>query len=121
MEVFPTLLRIVGKGDFAIDILGPIEQFLVQLDLERDCVWISGKGREGCYRLQLTAAEEGLFMTVRRAPQSGIVIGEHRLRLKERHLLAPGGKVSLRLVCERLSLGNWKAQDVELVRKKGAI
>ena len=121
VEVFPALLRIVGKGDFALQVDGPIEQFLVQLDLEKDCVWVTGKGKDGCYRLQLTATEEGLFVTVRRAPKSGIVIGEHHLALKERRLLASGGKVSLRLVCERLSLGNWKAQDVELVRRRNDV
>jgi hypothetical protein len=121
VEAFPALLRVVGKRDFVIEMAGPIEQFLVQLDLERDCVWISGKAREGCYRLQLTAAEEGLFVTARRVPKSGIVVGEHQLALNKRLLLAPGGKVSLRLACERLSLGNWKAQDVELVRRRSDV
>jgi hypothetical protein len=121
VEIFPALLRIVDKTDFAIEIAGPIEQFFVQLDLEKDCVWISGKGAQGCYRLQLTAAEEGLFVAVQRAPKQGIAIGEHHLAPKEKLLLAKGGKVSPRLVCERLSLGNWKAQDVDLVRRRGDV
>jgi hypothetical protein len=118
---FPALLRIRGASDISVGITGPVTQFLVQMDLERDCVWISGQAVEGCYRLQIQATFEGLFLTVRRAPKEGLLIGGQRLVATEKILLASGGKVSLRRVCERLSLGNWKAQDWDLVRRRNDV
>jgi len=118
---FPALLRVRGASDIPIGITGPVKQFLVQMDLERDSVWISGQAIEGCFRLQIQATFEGLFLTVRRAPKEGLLIGGQRLAATEKILLASGGKVSLRKVCERLSLGNWKAQDWDLVRRRNDV
>ena len=118
---FPALLRVRGASDISIGITGPVKQFLVQMDLERDCVWISGQASEGCYRLQIQATFEGLFLTVRRAPKEGLLIGGQRLVATEKILLASGGKVSFPKVCERLSLGNWKAQDWDLVRRRNDV
>ncbi len=114
--VYPTLFTI--EKDFPIRVTGPIREFTVQMDLERDCLWIWGIAKEGHFRLQLAMDEMGLTLFVDRCPKSGIEIGDHHLLRKEKILLQSGGKVHFLRKMERLSLGNWKAQDWDLVRRR---
>ena len=118
VTVFPALLRISESIAIPIHITGPVSQFLVQMDLERDCVWISGVAREGYYRLKLSAFEEGLALIVDRSPKEGILINSQRLKAKDKILIASGGKTVPQRPVERISLGNWKAQDWDLVRRR---
>ncbi len=118
VQVFPALIK-VHDFAFPIKVTGPVKEFTVQMDLERECVFIWGVAKEGQFRLKLFADELGLSLIVEKAPKAGIQIGSHVLQRKEKLGLAKGGRFAESRMVERLSLGNWKAQDWDLVRRRG--
>lgn len=119
ITAYPALLK-VGALEFPIALTGPVKEFTVQMDLERNCVWIWGTAKEGQFRFKLSATEAGLFLLVDKAFKNGITVGKELLHRKGTLLLAAGGHtcaISPSQV-ERLSLGNWKAQDWDLVGRR---
>lgn len=118
VAAFPAMLRVAGLLEISIGVQGPVSDFLVQMDLERDCVWISGKAVDGYYRLELTAALDGLWLKVHRAPKATLQIGDRAAALKEKILLLSGGQVVQKEAYERVFFGSWKAQDWDLVRRR---
>jgi hypothetical protein len=98
-----------------------VQEFTLQMDLERDCLWVWGIAREGHFRCKLSADERGLSLFVDRCPKGGLVIGSHQLQRKDKTLLMSGGHFFLPEKIERLSLGNWKAQDWDLVRRRNLV
>lgn len=117
VQAYPAMLK-VGSKEFPVALTGPVKEFTVQMDVERECVWIWGKAKEGHFRLKLLASGLGLSLFVDRAPTIGISVGGQLLQKKETVLLATGGRIAEKLPIERLSLGNWKAQDWDLVRRR---
>ena len=120
ISVYPTLLRVQGV-DFPIHLTGPVREFTVQMDLERDCVWIWGIAKEGHFRFKLVADEIELSLLIDRAPKEGVEIGTHKLKAKQKILLMSGGHFLSPSKVEKLSLGNWKAQDWDLVRRRNLV
>lgn len=118
LQVFPALLCVEGGGEWPLAVSGPVKNFTVELDLEQQRVWIWGIAKEGYYRFSLSADETGLALTVDRAPAEGIQIGSKRLLRKEKILLTGGGPFLSHPRCERISLGSFKAQDWDLVRRR---
>ncbi|MDE3045734.1 MAG: hypothetical protein KGJ02_03725 [Verrucomicrobiota bacterium] len=118
VQAFPALFRIEGAGEWSLGVTGPVKEFTVELDLEHNCVWMWGHGNEGYYRLKLEASETGIALTVDRAPAAGIAVGSKMLGRKEKLLLTGTGHVCTKPGHERLSLGNWKAQDWDLVQRR---
>jgi hypothetical protein len=116
VQVFPTLLKVQGKEEFPIGLTGPVEGFTVQLDLEKNCVFIWGTAREGYFRFRLEALEEGLTLTLLRGPS--FQFGSKDLKPKDKILLATGGSRTQTTTIEKLSLGCSKAQDWELIRRR---
>jgi hypothetical protein len=113
VEVFPAMLK-VGESSFPLGLTGPIKEFTVQLDLEKDCVWVWGIAHEGHYRFSLQAEAGALLLRLDRAPKEGLQIGPFRLMAKESLPLLKGlcfAKPTSSL--ERLTLGSWKMQEVE--------
>ena len=55
IQAFPTLLKI---ADHVIDLpfTGPVEGFTLELDLERHCVFVFGKAKEGYYKIRIEAS-----------------------------------------------------------------
>lgn len=117
VQVYPAMLKVQAL-EFPIAVTGPVKEFTVQMDVERDCVWIWGQAKEGHFRLKAFATVKGLSLFVDRAPTAGICIGGKSLQKKETILLAEGGRFAPKTSFERLSLGNWKAQDWDLVRRR---
>jgi hypothetical protein len=101
-------------SDLPIHLTGPVKEFTVQLDLERSCVWVWGIAKEGHFRFRMEGSEEGLALTVDRAPKEGFNLGGS----KEKKLIASGGRFFGSTHRERLSLGSFKAQDWELVQRR---
>jgi len=103
----PTRLRIEDLAgnlhhEMPLEIaIGPKRGFTVQQDLEKQLVFVFGQAEKGFYRLQIRALPEGIEL--KRGDQVWIV-----------PLAGPRG-VKAR---ERLSLGNNKAQDWDLVRRR---
>jgi hypothetical protein len=118
VEIFPALLRTL-RQDISIAVTGPLQKFVVQVDLERDCIWVTGHALEGFYCFSLKASDEGLFLILHRAPKEGLVIQGKRLLRKERLLLARGGKSCPSKTYERVSFGSNKKQDWDLVSRRG--
>ncbi len=114
IEAYPTLLKI-GSIQIRLDVTGPVADFTLEQDLEKNCVWVYGKAKEGFYRLRLEANDAGFDLYLERG---NIAINGRLLKAKD-HLHFPA-EISfvLKTDCEVLSLGNHKAQDWDLVQKR---
>ena len=104
IEAFPTLLKI-GKIEVRLPFTGPVKDFTLEQDLEKNCVRVYGKAKEGFFRLRIEAADSGFN-----------IIGE-KGSFKTLHIPFETQFVD-RPAFERLSLGNHKAQDWDLVQKR---
>jgi hypothetical protein len=120
IEAFPTRLKIGGQIDLKFQLTGPAAGFTLQQDLEKNCVWVFGKAREGFYRLKIKASDEGVVLTAEKTPASGLSYEGSKkglLRLKDALLFSLEVKFHLSSSIERLSLGSHKAQDFD--KKQG--
>lgn len=135
VQIFPCLIRIYDLkkslplllAELSLDLKGPIQQFTICNDLEKGRITVSGKTSEGWMRYHLISAlqYEGIRLLVERAPLSGFPIrenGEHHL-LNDKEwldLLEQGASFEPYQLpaCSRLSLGNHKAQDWELIKRR---
>ncbi|MBX7067585.1 MAG: hypothetical protein K1X28_10185 [Parachlamydiales bacterium] len=105
IEAFPTLLRINGK-EWKIAITGPVHGFTLQQDLERDCVYVFGKAKEGYFRLRIESHDDRFQIVSEKGPlKNGEIRAENAISTMNRF--------------ERLSLGSHKAQDWDLVQRRG--
>jgi hypothetical protein len=104
LEAFPTLLRISGH-EWKMPLTGPVAGFTMQQDLEKNCVYVFGKAKEGYFRLRIQASDSGFQITSEKGP------------LKSAHIDAEVPFVS-KLLFERLSLGNHKSQDWDQVQRR---
>jgi hypothetical protein len=135
VQIFPCLIRLYHLkralpllvDELSLELKGPIEQFTICNDLEKGRVTVSGKAAEGWMRYHLISSQkgEGIRLVVDRAPASGFPIlreqGRDVLRDKEwLHLLGDASSFEPYQVpsCDRLSLGNHKAQDWELIKRR---
>lgn len=118
VQAFPALLRIEGYADLPIQVTGPVKEFTVQLDLEKKCVLLWAIAKEGYFKFKLEAIEEGLTLTMDRAPKEGLQIGDKRFVSKEKALIVVGGTYLAVPRTEKLSLGNLKAQEWDLVWRR---
>lgn len=104
LEAFPTLLRISGR-EWRMPLTGPVAGFTMQQDLEKNCIYVFGKAKEGYFRLRVQASDSGFQITSEKGP------------LKSAHIDAEVPFVSKPLF-ERLSLGNHKSQDWDQVQRR---
>lgn len=113
LEAYPALLKAAGR-ELKLDLSGPVKNFTVEQDLEKNCVWIFGQAAEGFYRLRVWAQEDGIRIRAEKAPLDGIAYGGSEkgiLRKKETLFLPSETEIRLANALERLSLGSHKAQD----------
>jgi hypothetical protein len=118
VQLFPALLRVEGDRDYPIQITGPVKEFTVQLDLEKQCVWVWGIAKEGYFKFRLEAMEEGLTLYLDRAPTAGLQIGDKRFQAKQKALLTAAPSYLKVDRVERISLGNMKAQEWDQVWRR---
>lgn len=118
-QVFPTLLRLQNcevatpqdSHDITLNLQGPVQEFMVEQDLERGCVFVSGVSKEGRYRIQIQAIEKTIQFRILRAPVGHPIFPHQNLHfpiLGTSHIPVP-------LQRERLSLGSHRSQDWERV------
>lgn len=105
LQAFPTLLSIGGQ-DWKMPLTGPVHGFTLQQDLEKDCVYVFGKAREGYFRVRVEAHDAGVKIVAEKGPLKSDFLGMEIA-------IAPKKEM------ERLSLGNHKIQDWDLVQKRG--
>lgn len=135
VQIFPCLIRLyhLKKSlpllltEINLDLKGPIQQFTICNDLEKGRLTVSGKTADGWMRYHLISSRqnEGIRLFVERAPVNGFSIhqGNKSIILRDKEwldLLEQDNffepfQIS---VCDRLSLGNNKAQDWELIKRR---
>lgn len=104
IEAFPTLLR-MGDREIRWPLTGPVVDFTLQQDLERHCIFVFGRAKEGYFRLRIEGSDQGVHVEVEKGALEGICV---RCEIP----FVPKAPF------ERLSLGSHKAQDWELVQKR---
>lgn len=132
IQIYPCLLRIF-KWDQPVPVMikeikllikGPVENFTVQCDLEKGCLRIWGKGTDGFFRYEIKRAEaedEIVLYFEKGAPiidEGYLLEGQHSINLLDFNQKALDYLVKDLSSFERLSLGNHKAQDWDLVRRR---
>jgi hypothetical protein len=103
LQAFPSLLRF-ADFEYALDVKGPVKNFTVLQDLEKNCLFISGKGENGFYRYRLQAFDGGFEL--------------YSEKTKHKKVYPYPLLFSLPNSWERLSLGSHKAQDWDLVVRR---
>ena len=121
LRVFPTRIEWESEGkkqSITIGLTGPVDDFTVQLDLEKESILIFGRAKEGYFRLVLRAEEKGIRLLVEKAFAEGILIDEKRLFPKQDLFYSVPFSFSSSQEWERLSLGGHKKQDVDELIKQ---
>ena len=138
VEIFPCLFRLYDLNEayprrlieVGIELKGPFQQFTVCNDLEKGRVTISGKAREGWFRYHLISGRQQsqVRLLVDRAPNGGVtfVHGDARDVLKANEgidLIDNESRFEAYQpsACDRLSFGNHKAQDWELIKRRQSL
>lgn len=108
MQAFPALFRfrnlITGESqELSLNTKGPILDFTVELDLEKGGVHIFGHAAQGYQRFSI-AMEEGGIRIVSEKGKNKVVL--------------PAQAIPMHPSTERLALGNHKALDWELVKRR---
>lgn len=104
LTAFPTRL-LIDQHEVFLPITGPVKNFTVCQDLERDCIFVHGSPIEGYFKLRVLADEDGFEVKAEKGPIESI-------RIRERVVLSQGSKQ------ERLSLGSHKTQDWDLIKRR---
>ncbi len=118
VQVFAALLRVNGLSDMPLAITGPIKEFTVQIDLEKQVLWVWGIAQEGHYRFGLQNEEGSIVLFMDRCPANGIEIGRYKAMRKDKIVLCAAKKSVAPLRMEKLFLGNHKAQDWDYVWRR---
>lgn len=118
VEAYPTLIRLAGQLELRLHLTGPVRDFTLEQHLEKNCVYLFGKAREGFYRLRLHGSEMGIELLADKLPTQGLVVNGSILRQKDRLFFPMELGFFLPQVWERLSLGVSKGQDWDLVLRR---
>lgn len=117
IEAFPALIRLEKKYELSLHITGPVKDFTLEQDLEKNSVSVFGKAKEGFYRLLFEGKTGGIDVTILNAP-IGFLVNGKPLRAHERLFFADDIEFFLPKIWERLSLGVSKVQDWDLVLRR---
>ncbi|MDP1880581.1 MAG: hypothetical protein Q8K60_06550 [Parachlamydiaceae bacterium] len=136
LEIFPCLIRVYSLSqtfpeltqEIHLDLKGPIHEFTIWCDLENGKVTVRGKSQQGWFRYHLVSSKVGnhIFLVLDRAPIEGV-----RVKIRSVWQLLHRG-VFVNLISEnnvfdgyqppqcleKLFLGNNKAQDIDLIRRR---
>jgi hypothetical protein len=106
-EIFPTLIHVSDKEEYSLPLVGPIKDFTIHLDLEKACITVTGFDSSGYFCYDILPTEKNWKLVVKKSENKKFTsINESEQR-----------KVLTKSL-ERLSLGNHKAQDWELVQRR---
>jgi hypothetical protein len=129
------------KLEIKLDLQAPVKDFTVLQDLEKGFIHVWGNTEKGFVRYRITSLKGGLAIKIEKAPEAGIAMlcsekellkinEEGKLKpldtpAKEKDLLLLTKKKKFsnqelfnKTVEERLSLGNHKAQDWDMVTRR---
>lgn len=125
LQVYPARLVIDTVGVFDWEIVGPVEEFTVLLDLERGCVVVWGRARNGFFRYRVHSCGAGVACYAERLPEPGI----HYKGIAEGLWLRGGyiythpqaRELYLPPSSERLSFGCTKKPEWELIEQRNSL
>lgn len=119
LQIFPALIRVhdLSKAEpqliqeIPVAIKGPVKQFTVMNDLERGWISVWGHTPLGFFRYRIHSTSTGCDLSIieEKSPQGQLLFDFKPDRLEE---------VYQPVLTNRLSLGNQKAQEWELVEKR---
>lgn len=141
IQLFPGLFKVDDLSQVipkplaavAFDIKGPLKEFSVEQDLEKGSLRVWGKSSMGFFRYRLVALADvkGIAIEFEKAPEQGVQCsceGLWQLRavakagdtlfLAQEPIYNDTYKPYLIPKIDRLSLGNHKSQDWELIRRR---
>ncbi len=137
LQIFPTCFKVFDcaytptrlQWEIHLEVTGPVIGFTVQNDLEKGEVRVWGETKLGFLRYRLNACQKGqnIRLLVDKAPQGILKIvhqnEEHAIKPQENYFLnasiGENDQVIFKLPeMERLSLGNHKSQDWELIQRR---
>jgi hypothetical protein len=101
--IYPTKVQLPDR-ELLLPLTGPVKEFTVMLDLERERIAVWGKAREGYFRYFIT--EEGIALDRDQTSLLGEIIQQKSV-------------ISELSTAERLSLGSHKKQDWEQIVRRG--
>ena len=129
--IYPTRILLQHMDDKAekltldLDILGPVKEFTIELDLERGLIRVFGHAMNGYLRYELQRVDEGILLTFQKTPSSHVSCTLHekgavyQLTARENLLLSvPNETAPVAIPTKRLSLGLHKKQDWEMVLRR---
>lgn len=125
VRVYPTRLHFTSPHTDLIvdlDLLGPVDGFTAELNLEENCLKVWGKTTLGFIRFHILCKEDGIWLFLQKAPQEEMhfICGGIKTQLKKgesAHLIQENwGKTIPN--SERLSLGVTKAQQWEKMKQR---
>ncbi|MBS4168264.1 hypothetical protein [Parachlamydia sp. AcF125] len=126
-QIFPTLIHISSLansspeyiGRVKLDLTGPVEEFTIQQDLEKGEIKVWGHASEGYFDYRIFAENDGSIKIVQErgfelnfSPSFDCQSQPKAIVFKSSVWLAPHPPT------ERLSLGNHKAQDWDLIKRR---
>lgn len=122
-QIFPALIAVhqlsASEPKFIEEIpvpaKGPVKDFTLQLDLEKGCIHVWGESKEGYFRYRILAtAQPNQFMIK-------IEKGLADWSPKPTNLYPSWGihQSHVPALTDRLSLGNHKSQDWEMIKRRG--
>lgn len=143
LQIFPAMIKVddlkgpspVSVAALSFDIQGPLDDFTVVQDLEKGHIRVWGRAENGYfrYRIRALSGNQGISISIEKTPQQGIMCGCQGLwqleggtpaRQDDLLAIAPqmvGSHIDAlhqMPMIDRLSLGNHKAQDWELVCRR---
>ncbi|WP_194847729.1 hypothetical protein [Candidatus Neptunochlamydia vexilliferae] len=103
-------------------IKGPLTQFTVMQDLERQWIRIFGRGPEGYFSYRLVATAHEITLFLERGPKEGIAFtyeGETKLLRRKEELIIPVVRSAFgQSLSEKMHFGCSKKQDWTLVKRR---
>lgn len=120
VQIFPALIIVSDLSKSSsqelfrseINIHGPVNDFTVCQDLEANCIRIWGHSANGFFRYNIfNFQDQKVSIEIEKEPKNG-------LKFSNAQKINFGKKISVAKISERLSLGNNKSQDWDLVSRR---
>lgn len=119
VEVFPSLVRLydlntpspVLRAELPVNIEGPVDEFTITLDLEKAWITVQGRSVAGFFRYRILSCG---ILVIKSPVETLFPTKSSLLPLIKKDEIFP----MIPLPTDRLSLGNHKSQDWDLVKRR---
>jgi len=121
---FTNLISKSSQESFSITckIEGPLSQFTVMQDLERQWIRVFGRGPQGFFSYRLVASAHEIILFLERGPKEGIAFtheNQTRLLKRSEEFILPSKFSSFPITrTEKMHFGCHKAQDWTLIKRR---